>query len=330
MSHSLAQACGASELCWIDLPSQRFLSQNSSARVFRWIDLPSPRSLSRISKLCQCSPCDRLSLATLDDTEQRSQCAPPKNRSAFDKSPGSSGSVEDTVQRNRKDAPPRSPLRKRGSEQVAFDIARSPHLVDDALSDCRRLTYAPGSLAAKSSGKPCGKDCVPNWAISPDWQATAVPTGTYAKSNNHNTGGFWKTFPSLNPRCWHCRTPKGRTIGCWVRRREPKKYVWICGTGCSSKSTHVKLVLHSPGEDESPGFCDEFLADSVLWSVEWNVRRLMSKKPWWSLKVYLAWNPRLDVDALSVSLPPTSSAKVTALDLDQIKGDADEHSFAHD
>ena len=42
-------------------------------------------------------------------------------------------------------------LPKRGSEQVAFEIARSPHLVDEALSDYRRLTYTPNYFAAKTS-----------------------------------------------------------------------------------------------------------------------------------------------------------------------------------
>ena len=114
----------ASALCGIDLPSPRSLSRISSATVLRWIDLPSPRSMSQNRKA-------RVLFL---------------NRSAFDKSPGSSASVENTVQRNRKDALPLPPLRKRCSEQVAFEIARSSHSVDEALSYYRRLTHTPGSL----------------------------------------------------------------------------------------------------------------------------------------------------------------------------------------
>ena len=97
---------------------------------------------------CQCSPLDRLALDTLDVTEQESPCT-LLNRSAFDTSPGSSASVENTVQRNRKDALPLTLLRKGGSEQVAFEIARSSRLVDEALFYYRRLTYTQGAMAAK-------------------------------------------------------------------------------------------------------------------------------------------------------------------------------------
>ena len=62
-------------------------------------------------------------------------------------------------------------------------------------------------------------------------QATAVPVGTFVKPN-HNTGGFWKTFRFPNPRCWHCTTPPKKSIGSSDRRREPKRYDWICGTSC--------------------------------------------------------------------------------------------------
>ena len=59
----------------------------------------------------------------------------------------------DAVQRNRKDAPSLPPLRKRGSEFLAFEIARSPHLVIDALSEYRRLTCTFGALTLKSPRK---------------------------------------------------------------------------------------------------------------------------------------------------------------------------------
>ena len=48
LCHSLARTRGASALCWIGLPSPRFLSQTRGASALCWIDLPSPSSLSWI------------------------------------------------------------------------------------------------------------------------------------------------------------------------------------------------------------------------------------------------------------------------------------------
>ena len=98
-------------------------------------------------------------------TVQRSQCT-LLDRLALDKSPGSGGSVRNMVQRSRKDAPPLPPFRKRGSEQVACEIARSPHLVGEALSDHRRRTRQV-HWQQKPPGNPCGTNCLPYWTISP-------------------------------------------------------------------------------------------------------------------------------------------------------------------
>ena len=46
---------------------------------------------------------------------------------------------------------------------MAFEIARCLRLVDEALTDYRRLTYTSGSLAAKSSRELDGNDVLLNW-----------------------------------------------------------------------------------------------------------------------------------------------------------------------
>ena len=138
---------------------------------------------------------------------------------------------------------------ERCSEHVVFKIVQSPHLVDHVLSYCRRLTCTPGSLAAKTSRKtlwgrlsaelghqpqPLTPVLIENFSAVLSMQASAAPNFTVVKPN-YNTGGFCKTFRSLNPRCWHCRTPHralNRSLGVSARRREPTQYDCIFGTSC--------------------------------------------------------------------------------------------------
>ena len=56
-------------------------------------------------------------------------------------------------------------ITKRGSEQVAFEIARSPHLVDEALSDYRTSHLHTKLLRPRRPpGEPCGNDLLHNFA----------------------------------------------------------------------------------------------------------------------------------------------------------------------
>ena len=73
-------------------------------------------------------------------TDQRSQST-LLDPLALGKSPGFSGSAMRLLSRR---------FGNEARNKWLFEIARFPHLVDGALSDYRRFTHAPGSLATKT------------------------------------------------------------------------------------------------------------------------------------------------------------------------------------
>ena len=97
-----------------------------------------------------------------------------------------------------------------------------------------RLTYTPGSLAAKTSKRtlwerlsaelyhqpyPLTPVLVEKISVVFKGRLPQCPLVSFVKPHN-STGGFWKTFRSPNPRCRHCGTPTQRLIGGSDRRRD--------------------------------------------------------------------------------------------------------------
>ena len=177
------------------------------------------------------------------------------------------------VQGNRKDAPPLPPLRKRGSEQMALQTARSPRSVDEAPTDCRRLTYAPGSMAATSS-RLCGYErlsaelgwcLLRRFQLSRERQVIAVLACTLVKPIN-NTGGSLKTFQSLNLRYWHCKTLTGCSSGTGPTDKSERNKIGFVGpVAAQDQRTSSRCRTHWARTRSRRWFvhwggCDAFLA----------------------------------------------------------------------
>ena len=135
---TVAPTCGLREFIRIHIGATR-RSDSSSKR--RTEDSQHGTAPSNFARLCylpvhhgpfnnpdqqsQWTPSLHSAIVKCGNSEQRNHCT-PLNRPALAKVPSVSCLVEMSVQRSRKDAPPLPALRKRGSEQVACDIVRSP------------------------------------------------------------------------------------------------------------------------------------------------------------------------------------------------------------